>query len=202
MKLNTFSICGRCNRTGQLGIAVSTAIPNVGNKVPKIYPIIGAIASQAELDLTLSSIGFESLKKGKSANESLNIILSNANRIEYRQFGIVDNNGESAAWTGKDCDGWAGHLNEKNVSVQGNLLESEDVITNMYDTFQNTTELDLKTRLMKSLESGEKYGGDKRDNLIKSAALIIYSNKKYPLFDFRVNRHDFPVEELKKQIIR
>ena len=117
MKLNTFSICGRCNRTGQLGIAVSTAIPNVGNKVPKIYPIIGAIASQAELDLTLSSIGFESLKKGKSANESLNIILSNANRIEYRQFGIVDNNGESAAWTGKDCDGWAGHLNEKNHQV-------------------------------------------------------------------------------------
>jgi len=198
MELNTFSICARCDKTGQLGIAVSTAIPNVGNKVPNIHPMAGVIANQAELSFTLGSIGLKSLIDGKNAKDTLNTVLSNANRKSYRQFGIVDNDGNSAAWTGEDCQGWAGHLKGDNVSVQGNLLENKDVVRNMYDIFQNTDDLDLKERLMMSLESGQKHGGDKRGGDVQSAALIVYSNKKHPLVDFRVNRHHLPVAELRK----
>ena len=198
MELNTFSICARCDKTGQLGIAVSTAIPNVGNKVPNIHPMVGAIANQAELSFILGSIGLKSLIDGKNAKDTLNTILSNDNRKSYRQFGIVDNDGNSAAWTGEDCEGWAGHLKGDNVSVQGNLLENKDVVRNMYDIFQNTDDLDLKERVMMSLESGQKHGGDKRGGDVQSAALIVYSNKKHPLVDFRVNRHHLPVAELRK----
>ena len=203
MELNTFSICGRCHRTGQLGVAVATAVQNVGDLVPYIHPMAGVIANQAHLNPVLGSIGLQSLIDGKNAKDSLSDALSSDHNVKgnnksYRQLGIVDNNGNSAAWTGKNCDGWAGHLKGDNVSVQGNLLESEDTVINMYDTFQNTNDLDLKERLMMSLEIGQEYGGDKRGGDRHSAALIVYSNKKHPLVDFRVNRHHLPVAELRK----
>jgi|TARA_R110000823_G_C15882285_1_gene495195 uncharacterized Ntn-hydrolase superfamily protein len=198
MELNTFSICGRCDRTGQLGVAVATAVQSVGDLVPYIHPKVGAIANQASLNPALGSIGLQSLVDGKNAQDSLSDVLSSDNGKSYRQIGIVDNDGNSAAWTGEDCQDWAGHLKGHNISVQGNLLESEDTIINMYDVFQNTDDLDLKERLMMSLEIGQEYGGDKRGGDRQSAALIVYSNKKHPLVDFRVNKHHSPVAELRK----
>jgi len=198
MELNTFSICGRCHKTGQLGVAVSTAIPNVGDKAPYIYPMVGAIASQAFFNDKLGIDGLKFLMDGKNAQDTLDTVLSNDSGKRCRQLGIVDNDGNSAAWTGEVCQSWAGHLTGDNVSVQGNLLEGEDTVISMYDTFQNTDDLDLKERLMMSLESGQEYGGDKRGGDNQSAVLIVYSNKKHPLVDFKVNKHHSPVAELRK----
>ena len=198
MELNTFSICGRCHRTNQLGVAVSTALQNVGDHVPYIHPMVGVIANQASLNPALGSNGLKFLMDGKNAQDTLNDVLSSDNGKSHRQLGIVGNDGTSAAWTGEDCQSWAGHLIGDNVSVQGNLLESEDTIINMYDTFQNTDDLDLKERLMMALEIGQEYGGDKRGGKNQSAALIVYSNKKHPLVDFRVNNHHSPVAKLRK----
>ena len=41
MHLNTFSISARCSKTGQLGVAVSTAVPGVGGICPFIKTKIG-----------------------------------------------------------------------------------------------------------------------------------------------------------------
>ena len=205
MELNTFSICARCEKTGQLGVAVSSALPNVGEHVPYIKSGVGAIANQAVLNPVLGSMGLLLLNEGKTAEEVLEAIISYEDSRDFRQLGIVDNAGNSAVWTGEEIlknenHSWAGHLKDDNVTVQGNTLKNKDTVKSMYDTFKNTEILGLVERLMMSLVSGQECGGDKRGGDNQSAAVIIYSNKEYPLFDFRVNKHHSPVEELRKKV--
>ena len=205
MELNTFSISARCEKTGQLGVAVSSALPNVGEHVPYIKSGVGAIANQAVLNPVLGSMGLELLIEGGTAEEVLEAIISYEESRIHRQIGIVDNDGNSAVWTGEEIlknesYSWAGHLKGDNVTVQGNTLKNKDTVKSMYDTFKNTDDLDLKERLMMSLISGQECGGDKRGGDNQSAAVIIYSNKEYPLFDFRVNKHHSPVKELRKKV--
>jgi len=198
MELNTFSICARCDKTGQLGVAVSTAVPNVGSLCPYVKAELGAISVQSLLNQRLGVDGLKLLAKGKRVEEVLEVVLSKDKDKNKRQLGIVDNNGNSCAWTGKDCLEWSGHINDKNISVQGNLLISEDVIKDMYDVFQSTGDLSLKERLMLALEAGDKRGGDKRGGDFRSAALIIYSKEERPTVNLRVDSHPFPVVELRK----
>ena len=47
MRFNTFSIVGRCTRTGQLGVAVATAAPGVGAYCPFARAGAGAVSSQS-----------------------------------------------------------------------------------------------------------------------------------------------------------
>ncbi|HEX6969971.1 MAG TPA: DUF1028 domain-containing protein [Micromonosporaceae bacterium] len=46
-RLATFSICGRCSRTAQLGVAIATRFLAVGALAPKARAGIGAVSTQA-----------------------------------------------------------------------------------------------------------------------------------------------------------
>ena len=67
-----------------------------------------------------SSHGAE-LLSSNDAQKTLDILLKSAHMTRERQIGIVDASGMSATWTGKGCEEWAGHLNDKNVSIHGEL---------------------------------------------------------------------------------
>ena len=197
MYLNTFSITARCSKTGQLGVAISTAVANVGSICPYIKAKVGSISTQAHYSTQWAIDGLKLLEQGNDAQKSLDIILKgDPHRTEKRQIGIVDANGISATWTGKKCDEWAGHLNDINVSIQGNMLVGEETIKTMYDSFMNTEHLNFKERLMLCLEAGQNAGGDKRGK--QSAALIIFKKEEYPYLDLRVNKHHSPVSELRR----
>ena len=47
LQLNTFSIVARCERTGELGVAVATAVPAVGSMCPHLVPGVGAASTQS-----------------------------------------------------------------------------------------------------------------------------------------------------------
>ena len=56
LELNTFSIAARCERTGMLGVAVSTAVPGVSGLCPihraptvSIHAILGPALSSASM---------------------------------------------------------------------------------------------------------------------------------------------------------
>src|ERR1700687_1246098 len=44
---NTFSIIARCPRTGQLGVAVASAVPAVGSMCPFVRSAVGAASTQS-----------------------------------------------------------------------------------------------------------------------------------------------------------
>ena len=47
LELNTFSIAARCERTGMLGVAVSTAVPGVGGVCPFVAAGVSAVSTQS-----------------------------------------------------------------------------------------------------------------------------------------------------------
>ncbi|HJE20027.1 MAG TPA: DUF1028 domain-containing protein [Aliicoccus persicus] len=192
----TFSISARCEKTNQLGGAISTAVPAVGARCAYAKTNVGAISSQSISNPYIAIRGLELLENNLNASEVLDIVLSRDPDRELRQVGIVDNNGRSAAFTGEKCEGYSGHLTGYNYSIQGNTLVNEETLTAMEDVFLNNEELTLAERLLKTIEAAQVAGGDKRGR--QSAALLVVDNEEHPVVDLRVDEHVDPVAELRR----
>lgn len=196
LELNTFSIAARCRTTSMLGVAVSTAVPCVGGICSFIHPAAGAIATQSWVNPYLGIDGLELLKSGMSARQVLDTLLSDDPGREVRQIGIVDRNGTAAAFTGKECVDWAGHITGDGFTVQGNMLAGAAVVEDMAKAAEAHAAAPLYDRLMAVLEAGQAAGGDKRGK--QSAQVKVYGAELYPYLDVRVDEHDEPVRELRR----
>jgi len=195
VSLTTFSITAYCQRTGELGIAVSTAIPAVGAINPFAKARVGAIATQAWSNPYLGIDGLNLLEKGLSPTEVLEQLLKvDANR-EKRQLSIVDARGNVVAFTGKEVNPVSGHYEGKGYVVAGNLLVNHETIRTMAEAFERTPG-SLGERLLFALEAGQAIGGDRRGKV--SAALLIVKDEEYPYIDLRVDEHKQPVAELRR----
>lgn len=196
LELNTFSISARCERTGMLGVAVSTAVPAVGAICPFIAPDCGAISTQSWVNPYLGIDGIALLNKGMSAQAALDKLIADDPGRDVRQVGIVDKAGRSAAHTGQNCVPWAGHLSGTNYAVQGNMLTGSSTVEAMVASFERSKELDLPERLIIVLEAGQIAGGDKRGR--QSAAVKVFWKEDYPYLDLRVDEHRHPIAELRR----
>lgn len=192
----TFSITGRCEKTGQLGIAISTKVIAVGARCTYAKAGVGAIASQASSNPYLGINGLRYLEDGLTAQEVLDKVLGEDPEPQFRQLSIVDHNGNVAVHTGADCVEWHGHKTGVHYSAAGNMLVGEETIEAMARTFEESSNLTLPERLLRSLEAGQAAGGDKRGR--QSAALLIVDKEDYPFLDLRVDEHDDPVKELRR----
>lgn len=194
----TFSIVARCLTTRSLGVGVSTAAPAVGNRVSYVEANIGAIATQANTNINYGIKGLKLLKLGFSPQTCLEAMLKEDSERETRQVIIVDEEGRTAAFTGKENIPWKGHLKGRDFIVAGNMLVGKQVLEAMKKTFENSTG-ELAERILKALEAGDEAGGDKRGKL--SAALVVANNKQektQPLINLRVDISLNPVKELRK----
>jgi uncharacterized Ntn-hydrolase superfamily protein len=197
----TFSIIGLDPTTKSLGIAVSTKWLAVGACVPHVCPGIGAIATQAETNISYGPKGLEMLKEGMSPKDILINLLASDEKSDERQVSILNVSGESATHTGKKCLDWAGSKIGINCMAQGNILVSKLVVSRMIEVFENT-QGNLSTRLLEALKAGEKSGGDKRG---KQSAALLVSNQATEIIeysddfiDLRVDDHKNPIKELEK----
>jgi uncharacterized Ntn-hydrolase superfamily protein len=60
----TFSLIGRCERTGMFGIAISTGEMAVGSRCIHVAPNVGAVISQASSNPRLGHLGLALLRQG------------------------------------------------------------------------------------------------------------------------------------------
>ena len=134
--LTTFSIVAHCPHTGDLGVAVSTAIPAVGAINPFARARVGAIATQAVSNPYLGIDGLDLLAQGLSATQALDRLLGADAGRETRQLSIVDARGNAVAFTGKDIQPWRGHRVGRGYVVAGNLLAGEETIRAMAAAFE------------------------------------------------------------------
>lgn len=194
----TFSIVARCKETLALGVCVSTANPNVRERVPFAEKDVGAIATQGMTYTFYGREGLKLLKKGFSPQQALELMLSKDQEKENRQVIIIDKDGNTAAFTGKKTGDWKGHLIGSDYIVAGNLLAGQQVIKEMAKVFENSKG-NLEYRLIVALEAGKNVGGDKRGEV--SAALIVTPNLKKEIgLDIRIDNHIDPIGELKKLV--
>jgi uncharacterized Ntn-hydrolase superfamily protein len=66
IQLSTFSVVARCERTGMLGVAVSTAVPAVGGICPFVKNGVGAVATQSWVNPYLGIDAVRLLEQGLS----------------------------------------------------------------------------------------------------------------------------------------
>jgi uncharacterized Ntn-hydrolase superfamily protein len=192
----TFSIAARCPRTGQLGVATSSKALAAGALVPYVRAGIGAIASQSFVNPYIGLDGLLMLQKGTDAVNALSRLVKKDNGRDLRQAAIVDTQGRTAAFTGKQCIPWAGHLPGDGYVCLGNILTGESVVQAMSRAFEDSVDEDLADRLMRVLEAGQTAGGDRRGR--QSAGIFVVGEEEYPLCDLRVDDHEDPVDELRR----
>ena len=198
----TFSIVAMDPETNEFGVAVASRVLDVGYIVPWVQAGVGAIATQAYSNPYFGPWALEELSREKSAVETMDAVLERDTMPEDRQIGIVDRNGQSVSHTGSNTTAWAGHRNETNVAVQGNILTGPEVVDSMLAVFKRT-EGPLAERLLSALEAGEKSGGDSRGK--QSASLVVvtkrggYLGVDDRLVDLKVVDSQEPVQELRRQ---
>lgn len=197
----TFSIVAYDPATGDLGVAVTSKFPAVGNGVPWARAGVGAVATQAAANLSFGEEGLGLMAKGLSAGQALKKVLAKDSGREERQVGMVDARGGTATFTGKNCFDWAGGRTGKHYAAQGNILVGPETVAAMSRAFEGASG-ELPDRLVAALEAGQAAGGDRRGK--ESAALLVvrkgagYGGKGDRWVDLRVDDHPDPVPELRR----
>jgi uncharacterized Ntn-hydrolase superfamily protein len=170
--VNTFSIVAYDPVNGDWGVTVASRYFSVGAVVPWAEAGVGAIATQANVNVGYGPRGLELLRQGLSAKQVLDKLLAEDQfpPTDGRQVAIIDRNGNIAAYTGPAAQKWAGDKQGKTWSAQGNILAGPQVVEAMGKAFE-ATQGELAEKLFAALKAGDEAGGDSRGK--QSASMLI-----------------------------
>ena len=192
----TFSIVGFCEETNMSGVAITTSSICVGSRCPWVRANAGAVSTQNITDPSIGNEVLDELEKGNSSLDALDKVLTNRKYIEFRQVVVIDMNGCTASYTGKNILGKNSVSVGKNCISAGNLLKSEKLPQVMVESFESSMGHHLAERLIQALQSGIDAGGE--EGPTHSSALLIADKQKWPLVDLRVDwEENCPVKKLK-----
>ncbi len=198
----TFSIVAWDQEEREWGVAVASKFLAAGSVVSWARAGVGAIATQAYANVTYGPRGLD-LLAAKTADEVVAELTGSDPESAQRQLGVVDRDGQAAAFTGAECFDWAGSKIGDGYTCQGNILTGPEVVDNMAAAFESTSG-DLAARLLMAMSAGDAVGGDRRGK--QSAAMLItrdgggYLGGTDVALDLRVDDHPEPVAELGRVI--
>lgn len=174
----TWSVIAVDTRTGRVVIASATCVPQVRllNFPAKglmdiqaiVAPGVGVAAAQAGVDRTRANqlLIYREIKKGTHPAEILEM-LKQDERIESRQFGIVDLQGRYTGFSGSG-NGQASLSVQDSVagtgiyfSIQGNILASDAVVHDAVQAFKADGG-SITDRVMAAMTAADAAGGDRR----------------------------------------
>jgi len=202
----TFSIVAADPTTGEVGCAVQSKYFAIGAVTPWVRAGVGAVATQAMGVVARNGQrALSELAAQVDPAAALDQALAEDADRELRQLGAVSADGRAAAFTGRDCSEWAGHLVGDGFAVQGNMLENADVLAAMRSAFLDVL-APLPERMVAALEAGQAAGGDRRGQ--QAAALVVEqlgAAKRSRegidrVCDLRVDDHPEPIVELRRLI--
>jgi uncharacterized Ntn-hydrolase superfamily protein len=179
-----------------LGVGVASKYLAVGAVCSHTRAEVGAISTQAYGNPYLGIDGLDMLQNGTGAQETLGQLLSQDPGREKRQLIIIDQQGETAAYTGGLVNPWNGHRAGEGYVVAGNLLTGPAVIQAMAAAFERTVDEELAERLLRALEAGQQVGGDRRGQ--QAAHLQVVHADAWKYVDLRVDEHPEPIVELRR----
>jgi uncharacterized Ntn-hydrolase superfamily protein len=179
LEFHTFSIAAIDPRTGEVGVAVTTRVPCVGNGVPWVRAGVGAVATQANTRTEYGQVLLDALAKGDEPARALERALAADSGAASRQVGVIALSGKSAQHTGSGNSAWAGNRAGKNFVTQGNLLVGPEVLDAVAASFQASegSPRHLADRLIDAIAAGHAKGGDARKGRTQSAAVIVADSR-------------------------
>ena len=203
--ISTFSIVAYDPGRQEWGVAVQSKFLAAAAVVSWARAGAGSVATQAHANLTYGSRGIEIMEKGKSAGEAIESLTSADEDREIRQVGVVDKEGNAAAYTGTDCIEWAGHVVGDGFACQGNILVpgTVEAMTQQFEKVRDGSG-ELADWLVEALAAGQEAGGDKRGR--QSAGVLVvrenggYGGNNDRYLDLRVDDDPYPIKRLRKLV--
>ena len=160
----TWSVVAVNTRTGEIGVGQATCIvgENLQRKLAVILPGVGAGCVQQWWDFQgeKREAIWDGLQSGLSPQEIIEA-------IQHRsfQFGIVDQQGRSATYTGNAGGSFAGGValtvGELTFAIQGNVLAGDNVVDSAAAALVNTPG-SMPEKLMAAMLAAARAGGDGR----------------------------------------
>ncbi len=190
----TFSLVGRCERTGAVGAVIASASMAVAARCAAVRAGAGAVCSQSTTDPRLREALLDAMAGGATAGHALAGLAGRTADLAWRQLAAVDAAGGSAAYSGVRALRQAADVYAPGAAAAGNLLAAPDVPAAMLAAFQDAAGQSLGDRLIAAVRAGLAAGGEVTP--VRSAGLLIADSVPWPVTDLRVDWHDDPVPEL------
>ncbi|HVW46840.1 MAG TPA: DUF1028 domain-containing protein [Solirubrobacterales bacterium] len=196
----TYSIIAFDPDSGECGVAVQSNWFSVGSLVTFAEPGVGAVATQANVDVAYGPRGLALMRGGRSAPEALAELIPADPLERERQVAMIDVHGGVAAHTGADCFAHCGQEVGHHHSAQANLMKTGAVWGAMSEAYLGSSG-PLAARLLDALDAGEAAGGDLRGR--QSAAILVVPARGEPwdrVVEVRVEDHAEPLVELRRLV--
>ncbi|WP_422001436.1 DUF1028 domain-containing protein [Reyranella sp.] len=191
----TYSIAGRCPRSGMLGAVVTTSSMAVGSRCAWAEAGVGAVLTQHRTDPRLGPRLLERLRGGQSPEEAVRALEAQEDGLGWRQLAVIDAGGRAAFLNGAMIasvhKGRVGH----DCVAAGNILRTTAVVDAMIESFEEHGDQPLPERLLRAIEAGNAAGGELKQ--VKSAALLVMHRESFAYVDLRVDLSPRPLEELR-----
>jgi uncharacterized Ntn-hydrolase superfamily protein len=197
----TYSIVAFDPETEECGVAVQSHWFTVGSLVTWAEPGVGAVATQANVDVSYGPRGLHLMRHGRSAPAALAELVPSDPLESERQVAMVDARGGVGAHTGGTCMRHAGQALGHHHSAQGNLMASDAVWGAMSEAYEGSAGKPLTMRLLDALDAGEAAGGDLRGRQSSAILVVPASGEAWErVIELRVEDHPEPLIELRRLV--
>src|SRR5471032_1607842 len=149
----TFSLAGRCERTGMVGGIVCSSSIAVPSRCLWVSPH-GVVLSQNVTDPRLGVLGLNLLAQGFGAQSTLRQLQDARPYAEWRQLAVLDADGSREAVTWAKGLGVIATKAGRDCVAAGNLLAHDGIPAAMVEAFEGSHASSLAERLIYSLEAG------------------------------------------------
>ena len=191
----TYSLAGRCTRTGMLGAAITTSSIAVGSRCVHARAGLGVVLTQHRTDPRLGPRGLMLLESGCDPAATIAALVASTPAAGWRQLAVLDRHGATAHFSGEHIVSKQGAVSGADCVAVGNILRDPGVPAAMVAAFSAQAGLGLPERLLAALEAGERAGGEIR--AVHSAALLVVHEHSFPYVDLRVDAADTPIAALR-----
>jgi uncharacterized Ntn-hydrolase superfamily protein len=196
----TFSLIGRCPRTGQFGAVAASSAIAIGARATHCAAGVGAVLTQHRTDPRLGLRGLELLRAGHDAQQTIDALVAGNPHAPWRQLAALDATGKAAFYSGNHTRPDMSEVAAQDACATGNDLINARVTAAMLMAFQTDPLAPLAERLVVAVEAGLAAGGQHRD--VRSAHLLVVERHAFPLIDLRVDWHPAPIAELRALWLR
>lgn len=192
----TFSIVGRCARTGMVGMAISTSSIAVTGRCVWVRGKVGAVATQNITDPAIGSRILDLMAAGTPADRAVQQAAAENAHRDYRQISAVDIHGGTGHYTGAKASPVAASRIGRDCVAAGNILANADVPSAMVRAFEAETGVHLAERLLIAIEEGLVAGGE--HGPVHSAGLLVAGEQPWPIVNLRIDwAEEGPIGQLR-----
>lgn len=209
-----FSILGRCEVTGDIGVATVSNIPTGGGLVVDARAGAGAVIIGAQPNVSWKAQALDLLAQGKSATEAVQGVVTAPETADAsRMLGVLDTEGRTNGFIGRYVTGGPQRTQtlrgENCIAMTCEINAWRPISRRMVEAFEKNKDIALAERLLLALRAAlmtsvREGGGHERyfrfHDSVSAALLVVRERAGYEgsdrLVDVRVDLSNEPVQRL------